>query len=584
MKMAWRKPERFINCLSFQHLKNTVELDLSGIFGRGMFPNKKEIHEFIAGELQVKADMIRGVQHHPRFPKVFLQFETEQQAEEVENRVKDGLIMQSKGIRIFGHRCDTPSVNIILNGQDMSTEKEEIERVMAKYGTLVTCERGRNMDLSTKNRFVTDGTWQIRLKPKPRTKPPETIYYFGASGAVETWILNYDGVTSSCVYCGQIGHMGFRCNARVNSSGIGQRPAGLGKWTDVAAYKAPPAPAGPAQEPPDQGGNGAGDPAQLDDEGGDKPGQAVARAAQPGAVRRGGYHDFLPASQEVQRIAALDERARESGWGKVASQEPQQRPQEDEVAAVARDHRVVEEQPKKKGKKKRNTRQRKEKKREVAEVAISNRFESLTDESEDEEDDFINEVTRKQVKSVSIRTTMLNRYGSRRRAIINEVGGSARKRKRNLKKKRIGDGKRSRINSEGKVKGDERGVEGMEEETSQVSENLLAGEITLNSSTQMDTGEVEKEEESSLQPSQSLGGDAEGLEEGGGEDKKLGNDKMNGVIGGGEEEAMLHQSVGTSSSFDGGSNDEEDKIIKEKADRIRAKMKEKEVMKNPLFE
>ena len=33
-----------------------------------------------------------------------------------------------------------------------------------------------------------------------------------------------------------------------------QKPTGLGKWTDVAAYEAPPAPAGPAQGPPDQVG------------------------------------------------------------------------------------------------------------------------------------------------------------------------------------------------------------------------------------------------------------------------------------------------------------------------------------------
>ena len=62
--------------------------------------------------------------HHPRFPKVFLLFDTEQQAEVVENKVENGHIMQSMGIKIFGHRCDTPTVNIVLNGRDMTIEKE----------------------------------------------------------------------------------------------------------------------------------------------------------------------------------------------------------------------------------------------------------------------------------------------------------------------------------------------------------------------------------------------------------------------------------------------------------------------------
>ena len=41
----------------------------------------------------------------------------------------------------------------------MTIEKEEIlEKVMAKCGIIVTCERGRNLNLLTKNRFVTDRT------------------------------------------------------------------------------------------------------------------------------------------------------------------------------------------------------------------------------------------------------------------------------------------------------------------------------------------------------------------------------------------------------------------------------------------
>ena len=87
-------------------------------------------------------------------------------------------------------------VTIVLNGQDMSIEKEEIIRVLSKYGTVVNCERGKNNDLSTDNKFVTDGTWLVRLTPSLRTKPPETIYYFGPSGNAQTWICSFDGMGS----------------------------------------------------------------------------------------------------------------------------------------------------------------------------------------------------------------------------------------------------------------------------------------------------------------------------------------------------------------------------------------------------
>ena len=380
--MAWRKPERFINSLSFQHLQNTVELDLSGIFGRGQFPTKKEIHEFISDEMKVKAEMLRGIQHHPRFPKVHLQLETGQQADQVENLVKDGLVMKNKNLRIYGHRCDTPSVNIVLCGQDMSIEKDEVERVMAKYGTVVTCERGRNADLSTKDKFVTDGTWQMRLKPKPRTKPPETIYYFGSSGAVETWILSYEGVTSSCVLCGEIGHMGFRCNATVNKTGIGKRPAGMGKWTDIAACKPVVPTVEEAQGPLDEAGDGpvAGPPVQ---QGGGAGGADQGAGTQVQEVMDA-FHNFLPASQEVRRIADLDSRAREAGWGKVVGlqpQQPQQSQQQQEIVAVevlAREDDEVVVMPRK--------RRRSRKKKKVAEkgkIDTPNRSENSSEESEE---------------------------------------------------------------------------------------------------------------------------------------------------------------------------------------------------------
>ena len=172
-----------------------------------MFPSKKEVNNFIMDEMGIGPGVLRGVQHHPRFPKVHLQFLKDEDMLVAELKVKDGLMMQSKKIKIFGYRCDKPMVTIVLNGQDMDIKEDEIKRVLEKYGKVVTCERGRNVDLSTAQHFVTDGTWTIRMTPKLRVQTPETIYYFGPSGVVQTWVLTYDGVGSSCILCGVQGHM-----------------------------------------------------------------------------------------------------------------------------------------------------------------------------------------------------------------------------------------------------------------------------------------------------------------------------------------------------------------------------------------
>ena len=248
--MMGSRPERFINSLSFQYLTKTIELDFSNIHGRGQHPSKKEIHSFILDEMAVGAGMLRGVQHHPRFPKVHLQFLNEDDLKRAEIKVKDGLMMKAKKIKIYGYRCDKPMISIILNGQDMDIEEMEIRRVMGLYGEVVTCERGKNVDLSTPAHFVTDGTWSIRMTPSIRDKPPETIYYYGPSGNVQTWILNFDGMGSSCVLCGVQGHMGFRCNSLVPRGGrMGRQPAGMGDWTDVVKCIAPVVPQPHASQP-----------------------------------------------------------------------------------------------------------------------------------------------------------------------------------------------------------------------------------------------------------------------------------------------------------------------------------------------
>ena len=410
--MAWKKPERFINSLDFQYLTNTIELDLSNIFGRGMFPSKKEINAFIAGEMKVTANMLRGVQHHPRFPKVHVQLETEEQVTAVEIRVKDGLVMEGKGIKIFGYKCDSPMVTVILNGQDMNIEKEEVSRVLGKYGTVVTCERGRNNDLSSEEKFVTDGTWTIRMTPLPRTKPPETVYYFGEHGQVQTWILNYDGVGSSCILCGMVGHMGFRCNSMVPRSGFGVRPAGFGKWTDVAAYQA-------------AGG-------QVPVVGGRAEGQAPAVGAEPVQEQHDGNAGQVgrqPVSQEIRnrdRMAALDVRARQAGWGnpvpvQLAGQGGARGVQgAAQVAqgvqpAVVGPRVVAQEWETTGAKKKKRKRKKKTTKVVENEIATNNMFGALTDEDEIDEEEIVAKAKPETGFRTFIgRSSVGNRYGSRK--------------------------------------------------------------------------------------------------------------------------------------------------------------------------
>ena len=375
------RQERFINSLSFQFLTRTLELDLSNIHGRGMFPNKKDIHSFIMDEMGIKAGMLRGVQHHPRFPKVHLQFINEVDLQAAEIKVKDGLLMKSKKIKIFGYRCDKPMISMTLNGQDMDVEEEEIRRVLGKHGLVVTCERGRNVDLSTSEHFVTDGTWTIRMTPDMRKKPPETIYYFGPSGSVSTWILTYDGVGSSCILCGLQGHMGFRCNSLAPRNGIGKEPAGLGKWTEVV--KCPP----PAVQRPSLPGPG-------DQQGGDVPGVPPVGGEQGRQVRH-----IDEVAQEF-----LDELEEENGSGKQAN-----------IPGLPKTQPWTARQIK--NKKKRENRKLKKRLEAGAEgVKIANKYDALSDNAEDSWDDDTDDEVEEKEKQVLVRrvSSILGGYGSRR--------------------------------------------------------------------------------------------------------------------------------------------------------------------------
>ena len=417
--------ERFINNLDFQFLTNTIELDLSHIYGRGVYPTKNDINTFITDDLKVTAGMIIGTQSHPRFPKVFLQFEKEEFVAAVETRLEGGKMMSGKNIKIFGYRCDRPMVTIVLNGQDMSIEKEEIVRVLSKYGTVVNCERGKNNDLSTDNKFVTDGTWLVRLTPSLRTKPPETIYYFGPSGNAQTWICSFDGMGSSCVLCGRQGHKGFRCNALAPKGGVGKKPDGLGKWTDIAHYQ-------PVPGQDDVERRQAADALVTAVT---APGEVAAVAAGQAGVTADQAR--TPVSQAdramLDRMAVLDSLTRMSGWGtQVQMPHPAPRSRNAALKEGQVDRNVAPSIPglppnnkewdtvenkKKKGKKK-----GKNKKENEPVIALSDRYKALTDpegESDSENsDDKEPKEPKKRAKAITLRmrqkSSVMSGYGLRR--------------------------------------------------------------------------------------------------------------------------------------------------------------------------
>ena len=408
--------------LHIKYLSNTLELDLSHIFGKGQFPNRGDIHSFISEEMKVTAGMLRGVQHHPRFPKVFIQFEREDDLLVMEAKVKDGLVMKSKGIKIFGYRCDKPMVTIVLNGQDMALEVDEIKRVMEEYGKVVTCDRGKNNDLSTKDKFITDGTWIIRLTPKLMGKPPpETLYYFGESGDVQTWILSYDGVGSSCVLCGMAGHMGFRCRSTIPKGGLGRAPAGFGKWTDVQYYQAPVAGDGAPPPPPGDVGD---QPAQSGSAAVTVGPAAGQSSSQPAAGTAGRViQKQLSASQganpQMAKVLALVNR--KQGWGRdlavgrvavAAAESDKSKPSIPGLPVGDKEWRTAS---KNNGKGRKNR-----EKQPIKEVSTSNYYDSLTSDDENHEQPRGEQPKGKKVFAVG-RKGFLASYGSRRNISLMEL-------------------------------------------------------------------------------------------------------------------------------------------------------------------
>ena len=416
------RPERFINSLSFQHLTDTLELDLSNIHGKGMYPSKKEVHMFIMNEMGVGPAELRGVQHHPRFPKVHLQFLEEGDLQRAEMKVKDGLEMRAKKIKIFGYRCDVPMVTIIVNGQDMDIEEHEVRRVLGNYGTVVTAERGKNIDLSVDNHFVTDGTWVVRMTPSIRTKPPETIYYMGYGGNVQTWILTYDGVGSSCVLCGIQGHVSFRCNSVAPRGGkmTGRQPAGLGVWTDVIHCLPI---HGPVRRPSwfhsddeDEQQPGEGDQQQHGQPEG-QVGQAGGKAPQD--VRNNLFKGVVKGMSASQPVWGTP-RNLEMRPGKPARQAviPSKQPG---IPGLAPED-VESQKKKKKNQKKRQSRKKSKQAPMVDGIPVKNSFDLLTDEEgfEEEEDETDEEEEKESADAkahkalVTRVSSVLGSYGTRK--------------------------------------------------------------------------------------------------------------------------------------------------------------------------
>ena len=442
--------ERFINNLDFQFLTKTIELDLSHIYGKGLYPSQRDINHFITDDLKITAAMLTGVQNHPRFPKVFLQFEREEDVAVVEIKLKEGMMMSSKNIKIYGYRCDRPMVTIVLNGQDMSIDSDEITRVLNKYGTVVSCEKGKNNDLSTDQKFVSDGTWIVRLTPKLRTKPPETIYYFGLGGQVQTWICNFDGMGSSCVLCGRQGHKGFRCNALVpRGGGMGRQPAGFGKWTDVVncmpVVDQAPAPDGQAPPPDDQAQQHDGQVQQKDvqqpannDQSASTPGTGQSSSQPATGGNRGVGHARGAASQGHQVVLNRAE------WGNIIPAPPTRVagnvPHIPGLPGNSKEWNTVEK------KKKKNKQKSKSKKKDTVatqSVPLKNKFAAISggDQTSGDEDWIESDIESEQPKGklpvvVVKRGNSFSSYGSRRNYSVVDFIKEGREKMYNMNEKK----------------------------------------------------------------------------------------------------------------------------------------------------
>ena len=237
--MANNGVERYTDALSFHFLTNTIELDFGVSYDRTQFPTKSEIYDFLLDELELTSEMVEGVQFITGVQRVFVQLTTEEFVQEVERKLEKGLVMQVKGIRVFGYRCGEPRISVTITNVDMEVPKNEVQRVMERYGKVVDIRRGRNNDFSSATKFVTDGTWRIRMTPTLGTKPPEVVFYHGHKMDTDKqhWVLNYDGAGNCCILCGSRNHKVFRCGSKIPREGMNGKPAGLNQWTDIVTFK-----------------------------------------------------------------------------------------------------------------------------------------------------------------------------------------------------------------------------------------------------------------------------------------------------------------------------------------------------------
>ena len=237
--MANNGVERYCDALSFMFLTNTIELDFGVIYDRALYPTRSEIYEFLLEELALTSEMVEGVQFITGVQRVFIKLATEEFVQEVERRLEGGLVMQEKGIKVFGYRCGEPRISVTITNVAMEVPKEEVQRVMEKYGKVVDIRRGRCNAFSSATKVVTDGTWRIRMTPKLGTKPPELIFYHGHTMDLDRqhWVLNYDGAGLCCLLCGSRSHKVFRCGSKIPRDGVNGKPAGLNQWTDVVTYR-----------------------------------------------------------------------------------------------------------------------------------------------------------------------------------------------------------------------------------------------------------------------------------------------------------------------------------------------------------
>ena len=224
---------KHLSSIENSHRSNTLAIDLSTIYGRDNIPNRLEMFKFIDKQLGVKVQELKSIQDHPFLPQVFVQFENLGSLEKYEKKIQEGVQVYGRPFKLYGWRCDIPLTTVRISGGNPDTSLQRVKEVMEKYGKVVAIELGR-LDYF-KEKFISDGTWIIRMRPEQGKGLPSIIYYTDEGGNTDVWSVIFDGKVSLCYKCGQKGHRGDRCRAKEAKEGEKGMiaPVGLGTYCDI---------------------------------------------------------------------------------------------------------------------------------------------------------------------------------------------------------------------------------------------------------------------------------------------------------------------------------------------------------------